>query len=128
MVRVSKLQKEIIAILEGGTEDGHWVPAWVLLSDLDAYPCSLHRALTKLLERGAVVRRKSFDDSIDKRWYYDYCLTSLAAVADMFEQDRTAECEKTTMDEKIAGFVKGFAMQTEQEIAKLREKHGFNPK
>lgn len=100
-------------MLEGGTEDGHWVPAWVLLSDLDTYPCSLHRALTKLLERGAVVRRKRFNDSIDKRWYYDYCLASLVEVANKFEQDRTAEYEKTTMDEKIAGFVKGFAMQTE---------------
>lgn len=127
MVRVSKLQKEIIATLEGGTEDGHWIPAWVLVSDLDAYPCSLHRALTKLLERGVVVRRKSCDDSIDKRWYYDYCMASMVEVADKFERDRTAEYEKTTMDEKIAGFVNGFAMQTGQEIAKLREKYGFKP-
>lgn len=128
MVRVSKLQKEIISILETGTEDGHWVPAWALLSDLDAYPCSLHRALTKLLERGVVVRRKTFDDSIDKRWYYDYCLASMEEVANKFEQDRTAEYEKTTIDEKIADMVKGFSMQTEQEIAGLREKYGFKPK
>ena len=49
-------------------------------------------------------------------------------VANKFEQDRTAEYEKTAMDEKIAEFVKGFAMQAEQEIAKLREKYGVNPR
>ena len=121
MARVSKLQKEIMACLSDGTEDGLWVPVWVLQGDLDAYPCSLHRALTKLLERGIVVRRKSFDDSIDKRWYYDYCLTELAEAADKFEQDRAEERAKVSSEDRINVFIDTFKQGMR---AELEAKHG----